>query len=98
MPVTQSTLKFGGAFYFSGAVRSRIKRDGERDLGSDMDDLADILSNLESQLKERGMTLARNGIYVDLKVRDMAQFATLNKLYIDSFGLKPPVRVCVQPT
>ena len=70
--MTQTTLKLGDAFYFSGAVRSRIKRDGERNLESDMEDLADILANLESQLKERGMNLAQNGIYVDLKVRDMA--------------------------
>ena len=43
------------------------------------------------------MTLKDNAVYVDLKVRDMATFATLNKLYVASFGLKPPVRVCVQP-
>ena len=43
------------------------------------------------------MTLKGNAVYVDLKVRDMATFATLNKLYVASFGLMPPVRVCVQP-
>ena len=96
-PVQQSTLKYGSGFYFSGAVRSRLPR-GAKDLQGDLDDLSDILANLEAQLQERGMTLAQNAIYVDLKVRDMAQFATLNKLYVNSFGLRPPVRVCVQPT
>ena len=27
----------------------------------------------------------------------MGTFAELNKVYVQSFGLKPPVRVCVQP-
>ena len=66
-------------------------------LETDLAELEDILANLSDQLKGQGMTLKDNAIYVDLKVRDMAQFATLNKLYVASFGLKPPVRVCVQP-
>ena len=40
-PVTQSTLKFGEGFYFSGAVRSRLKRGTEtiQNSESDLEDL-----------------------------------------------------------
>ena len=42
------------------------------------------------------MTLKDNGVYVNLQVRDMGTFAQLNQLYVKSFALSPPVRVCVQ--
>ena len=42
------------------------------------------------------MNLRNNGVYVCLFVRDMGTFAQLNQLYVQSFGLRPPVRVCVQ--
>ena len=87
--------------FYSGAVTSRIGKqidqadEREKSVENDIEDLNDILSNLTDQLTEKDMTLKANAVYVDLKVRDMATFATLNKLYIASFGLMPPVRVCV---
>ena len=42
------------------------------------------------------MSVKHNAVYVNLIVRDMETFATLNKLYVARFGLRPPVRVCVQ--
>lgn len=42
------------------------------------------------------MTLKENAVYISLIVTDMQQFAILNKVYAARFGLKPPVRVCVQ--
>ncbi len=47
-------------------------------------------------LQVKGMTLRQNAVFVNLQVRDMGTFAQLNQLYVQSFGLKPPVRVCVQ--
>ena len=35
-------------------------------------------------------------MYVCLHVDEMEAFAALNKIYVARFGLKPPVRVCVQ--
>mmetsp|Transcript_76099 Transcript_76099/g.105200 ORF Transcript_76099/g.105200 Transcript_76099/m.105200 type:complete len:113 (-) Transcript_76099:515-853(-) len=42
------------------------------------------------------MTLRDNAIQVAFYVPDMKTFAPLNAIYVSYFGLKPPVRVCVE--
>lgn len=76
---------------------STLEHTGERSLETDKLDLTNIIEQIEAELSGRGMNLRTNGVYVNLQVRDMGTFAELNKLYVQSFGLKPPVRVCVQP-
>lgn len=82
--------------FYTGMVYSKLDLE-EKSLESDKLHLANILEQIESTLAGKGMSLRKNGVYVNLQVRDMATFAQLNKLYVQSFGLRPPVRVCVQP-
>ena len=83
---------------YTGLVYSRLARQGVPSLETDKVDLADIIAQIEEELGRKGLNLRTHGVYVNLQVRDMATFAMLNKLYVQSFGLRPPVRVCVQPT
>lgn len=81
---------------YTGLIYSRLVRQGEPSLENDKLDLTDILAQMEEMLGKKGLNLRSHAVYVNLQVRDMATFAQLNQLYVQSFGLMPPVRVCVQ--
>ena len=74
---------------------SSLKRPESPSLETDKLDLSNIIAKIEASLAEKGMNLKTNAVYVSLQVRDMSTFAQLNQLYFKSFGLRPPVRVCV---
>lgn len=57
-----------------------------------------LLDKHEQLLYASEMSLKGNAIAVSLYIPDMTKFVPLNKRYAARFGLRPPVRVCVQLT
>ena len=54
-----------------------------------------VLKNLEAVLNTSGMTFA-NVIKTTIFLTDLADFATVNKIYATRFPADPPARSCVQ--
>lgn len=44
---------------------------------------------------DHNQAILKYAVKVGLYITDMSEFASLNALYKQYFGLKPPVRVCV---
>lgn len=80
--------------YYSDLVRASAISD-KKDV-PEAEQLVMVLDHLQSELQKRDMTLRDNVVQVAFYVPDMATFAPLNATYVSYFGLRPPVRVCVE--
>jgi enamine deaminase RidA (YjgF/YER057c/UK114 family) len=54
-----------------------------------------VVDKLHAALAEKGLT-ANDVMLVHLYVSSMAQFGAINAVYINTFGLEPPARVCLE--
>ncbi|MCL2234686.1 MAG: Rid family detoxifying hydrolase [Firmicutes bacterium] len=52
-----------------------------------------VIKNIDALLKSEGLT-AKNVVKTLVLLTDMADFATVNKIYADYFGDFPPARSC----
>eukprot|EP00347_Sterkiella_histriomuscorum_P002612 403367470 len=62
----------------------------------DLSEVNEQFIQTANHLTSLSMSLSRNTLKVTLYIADMSQFVQLNKVYQQYFGLKPPVRVCVE--
>ncbi|CDW88436.1 UNKNOWN [Stylonychia lemnae] len=55
-----------------------------------------LLSHLSKLFEDNGFSLKNGTLKINLYIYDMSQFIDINTVYKKYFGLKPPVRVCVE--
>ena len=83
------------SLYYSGVICAS-SLPGE--FADDQTKFEALLDRHESLLQAANMSLRTNAVAVCLYIPDMLKFTILNKFYAVRFGLRPPVRVCLQPT
>lgn len=90
-PYSQATVS-GGMFFISGQLGIDPSTGN---LPADVEGQArQALANLRAILKEAGATPA-DVVKTTVFLADMNDFATVNKIYSDTFGENPPARSCV---
>ena len=87
-------IEAGGMVFVSGQL-AIVPETGELLKGTAGEQTARSLRNIEAVLKEAGCTLA-SVVKTTIFLRDMNDFAEVNKAYAAFFPENPPTRSCVQ--
>ena len=91
-PYSQAT-KAGNTVYVSGQIGMNPAT-GELVADGVKEQTAQALANLKAVLDEAGASPA-HVTKVTVFILDMADFATVNGVYAETFGVEPPARSCV---
>ncbi|MDR2201941.1 MAG: RidA family protein [Clostridiales bacterium] len=83
----------GGLVFFSGQI-AIDPRSGETVSGGVTEQARRVLKNIAALLESQNMT-AQNVVKTTVYLTDMNDFAALNAVYAEFFGVNPPARSCV---
>jgi 2-iminobutanoate/2-iminopropanoate deaminase len=91
-PYSQA-IKSGGFLFLAG--QGPFRKDGSKVEGPFEDQARQTLQNLQSVAAAAGASLA-DAVRVGVYLRDMSNFAALNKIYADFFRDPMPARTTIQ--
>ena len=92
-PYSQA-VKSNGTLYVSGHIAIE-PASGNMVLGDIVKETHQVMNNLQAILKEAGMDFS-NVVKCSIFVKDLNNFATINKVYGEYFTSEPPARETVE--
>jgi 2-iminobutanoate/2-iminopropanoate deaminase len=92
-PYSQA-VKSNGTLYVSGQIAIEPST-GNMVLGDIVKETHQVMNNLNAILKEAGMDFS-NVVKCSIFVKDLNNFATINKVYGEYFTTEPPARETVE--